>query len=242
MIQNNDKTTKEEDMTAEQELAKFLDTYLYDRLKSKCKDIKRITDKTLQMAGIDVRIEYLNEIHVNLDEKAQLHYMDICTDTFSFEIDFIGRDGNLHPGWLYNPDLKTDTYMLIWPKETSYHAIIQATDKSEQLNTIKKILRKIKCDDFKSVDCYLIKREEIKNFLASKKWDKERILEKAEELRASNKYGRTFVPETNLFYFYFSDSRYYNESPINIIIRKEKLRDLAHKKYVVSKDDLQIMP
>lgn len=245
-IKENDMTTKEEDMTAEQELAKFLDEYLYSRLKSKCKDIKRITDKKQQMEGIDVIIEYHDGNHVNIDEKAQLHYIDICLPTFAFEINFIGRDDRLHEGWLYNHDLKTDTYMLIWPEKTSYHEEIKLIkNHAEQLNKIKEILRNIKYEDFESVDCYLIKREKIREYLSSYGWDEQRIMEKARELRNAKKYERTFLEETDKFYFYFSKPFKYRESPINIVIKKQELRKLAHKKYVITKEmrvleDIQI--
>ncbi len=241
MIPNIDKTTKEEDMAAEKELTKFLDTYLYDRLKSKCKKIKRITDKTQQIQGIDVMIEYENNHPVIIDEKAQLHYIDVCRKTFAFEIDFIGRDDNLHLGWLYNDDLKTNTYMLIWPEKTSYHEMIQLTDSSKQLSKIKEILRNIKCDDFESADCYLIKRNNIKSYLASNGWDEERILNKAKELRDSKKYGRTQLTETKPFYFYFSNPSDYREAPINIIIKRYMLRKLAHRAYRVTKNRLQFI-
>lgn len=240
MLESNNMTTKEEDMTAEQQLAKYLDKYLYNRMKSKCKNINRITDKNLQMHGIDVIIEYDNGDLVNIDEKAQLHYIDVCRNTFVFEIDFIGRDNVLHPGWLFNNELKTDTYMLIWPKETIYNEVIKSIDNNvEQLNKIKKILRNIKCDDFVSVECYLIKRDTIKEYLSSNGWNSERILEKSAELRHNKKYKRTFLSETNSFYFYFSEPFNYRETPINIVIKKDVLKKLAHKKYVVKKDSLE---
>lgn len=242
MIKNNSMTTKEEDMTAEQELAKYLDKYLYDRLKLKCKTISRITDKTLQMEGLDVIIEYDNGDLVNIDEKAQLHYIDVCRKTFVFEVDFIGRNNTLHPGWLYNNELKTDTYMLIWPQETVYNSVIKSIDNNvEQLNKIKGILRNIKCDDFVSVECYLIKRDTIKEYLSSNGWNSERILEKSAELRHNKKYKRTFVSETDDFYFYFSEPFNYRESPINIVIKKDVLKELAHKRYMVKKDSLQLI-
>ena len=239
MIETNHMTTKQEDMRAEQELAKFLDIYLYDKQKLKCKHIERISDKTQQMEGKDVIIEYDDGSQVIIDEKAQLHYMDICLDTFVFEIDFIGRDNNLHTGWLYNHDLKTDTYMLIWPNKTSYHSIINSVPKKEQLRKIKEILPKIKYDDFESVDCYLIKRNVIKEYLAHNDWDEESILLKAKELRKSKTYGRTFLTGLEDFYFYFSEPFNYRESPINIVIRKNTLTKLAHQKYVVTKKELQ---
>lgn len=236
---NANMTTKEEDMISEQELAKYLDKYLYNRVSSKCKNIKRITDQKQQMDGIDVIIDYNNGSHVFIDEKAQLHYLDVCRKTFIFEINFIDRRNQLHLGWLFNHDLKTDTYMLIWPEKTIYHEIIKSIDDNDsQLNKIKDILRNIKCDDFEMVECYLIKREKIKNFLASYNWDEQRILEKAKILRKYEQYGRNYISETDSFYFYFSSPLNYRESPINIVIKKKELAKLAHKRYIVTKPQL----
>lgn len=237
MIPNSGMTTKEKDMAAEKELAKFLDEYLYKSKKEKCKAITRIEDKTKQMEGLDVVIEYNDGSYVNIDEKAQLHYMDVCLPTFAFEINFIGRDNNLHEGWLYNNELKTDTYMLIWPEITVYHDEIRAIEENkDRLKRIREILPNINYQDFERIECYLIKREKIKEYLAYNKWDEQRIKQKAEILRKSNKYGKTLVEETGNFYFYFSDPYKYRESPINIVIKKSELKELAYQKYVVTKN------
>lgn len=239
MITNHEMTTKEKDMVAEQELAKYLDNYLYKKNIEKCKSITRIQDKAMQMEGLDVVIEYENGMQVNIDEKAQLHYMDVCLPTFAFEISFIGRDNELHEGWLYNPNLKTDTYMLIWPQKSIYHEeIVAIKDKTKQLKKIREILPHIHYQDFEQVDCYLIKREKIKEYLASNNWDEQRIKEKVKRLREAKQYGKTAVASTNDFYFYFSDSTKYREAPINIVIRKNKLRELAYKEHIVEKTEL----
>lgn len=232
-------TTKKEDMSAEQQLAKYLDKYLYSKLQPMCKNITRITAKEQQTKGIDVQIEYENGDIVNIDEKAQLHYIDVCRDTFVFEIDFIGQDNELHPGWLYNPDMQTDTYMLLWPKQTKYHERICSIHKTkDKLNEIKQILRQIESEDFESVDCYLIKREKVKQYLENQGWDEARALEKGKEIRKNKKYQRTEVPETNSFYFYFSEPFHYREAPINIVMKKNVLEQLAHKRYVITKEKL----
>lgn len=239
MIPNHEMTTKEKDMAAEKELAKYLDNYLYKKQMEKCKRITRIEDKTKQIEGLDVVIEYENGMQVKIDEKAQLHYMDICLPTFAFEISFIGRDNELHEGWLYHANLKTDTYMLIWPQRSIYHEeIVAIKEKTKQLKRIREILPNIHYQDFEKVECYLIKREAIKEYLAANKWEEQRMKEEARRLREAKQYGKTPIANTNDFYFYFSDFTKYREAPINVVIRKNKLKELAYKKYIVEKTEI----
>ena len=231
-------TTRKDDMSAEQQLAKFLDMHLYSEFSSKCKCITRITDKTQQMQGIDVIIDYDNHDSVYIDEKAQLHYMDTCLETFAFEVSFVGNDNLLHKGWLHNHDLKTDTYILIWPKETIYHNIILSCDKNKRKDLIRDLLKTLKYDDFEKVECYFIKRETIKKFLETHGWNEERILAQASKIREKNKYFKTSIEGISSFYFYFSPPSSYGEQPINIVIRKNVLHDLAYNRFVVTKDKL----
>ena len=231
------KRTKKDDMSVEHELTKFLDIYFYNQLSTKCKHITRITDKEQQIKGVDVIIEYENFPSVYIDEKAQMHYMDTCLNTFAFEISFIDNSNNQASGWLFNHNLLTDTYMLIWPLETIYHTqIISITDALRRKNTVRNLLKTMQYMDFKKLECYLIKRESIKKFLSENGWNEQKILEMSDKLRTNNQYGKTPVLESNSFYFYYSKPLEYGEAPINIVIRKNILYNLAYKRYLITTD------
>lgn len=240
MITNNI-STKKDDMTAEQQLAKYLDIYLYNRLPEHFKNFTRISDKVYQMQGIDFTIDYDDNGSHFIDEKAQLHYMDICLNTFAFEINFIGRDDFLHDGWLFNHDLKTDAYMLIWPQETVYHKAIISIDKKYRRTKIRNILKSLDFNDFETVECYLIKRDSIKGFLEDNGWDEQRIFDKADELRAKRQFYKSPADDNiDSFYFYFSSPDIYQEAPVNIVIRKNVLRRLAYKRFIVKKSGVHL--
>lgn len=209
------------DMNAEQHLAKYLDEYFYNRLsqESKYKSIIRISDKELQLKGVDVIVETQNNKYY-IDEKAQLYYINQGLPTFAFEVDFINRNNELSPGWLYNNDLLTDYFFLIWPYAT------------------KNDLSKITVDDFTFLDCLMVRKKNIQGYLASCGWDKPSVLSKAKEIRHSNRRNKIEVGQKG-FYFYFSEYKNYSEQPINIVIRKRILQKLAARNYKISKTEMK---
>jgi hypothetical protein len=212
------------DMGAEQELAKFLDVYFYDWLLKNYKFtyVKRNKDKQLQIQGVDVILES-KDCNYNIDEKAQLYYINKSLPTFAFEVDFINRNNELAQGWLFNNDLLTDYYFLIWP------------------NATQNDLSKIKAEDFTTLDCLMISKKKIQSYLQSKGWSNKRIFEKARELRNGTSSGKISIQGENDFYFYFSESKYYSEQPINIIIRKNVLIYLADQHYNITKSQVIVM-
>lgn len=231
-------TTRRDDMSAEQQLTKFLDIYLYNKISPDYKFVTRITDKAQQLQGIDVMLGCNNGDSIYIDEKAQLHYLDKCLDTFAFEISFVGVDETVRKGWLYNHDLKTDTYMLIWPIETIYHNKIISLDSSKRKDKVRELLKTIKYDDFEKLECFFIKKDAIKKFLADNGWDEQKVLNKACEIREKKLLGKTPLTGIYSFYFYFTPVSNYSEAPINIVIRKKFLYNLAYKRFLVTKDKL----
>jgi len=208
-------------MRAEHELSLFLDRYFYDRLlqNHKITSYVRITDKKIQLQGIDVMVSTSRKT-VNLDEKAQLYYINENLPTFAFEVNFIDRMGNLSPGWLFNDNLLTDYYVLVWPTATHND------------------LKTIQAEDFTCVECMLIKKNEIIDYLSELGYTSNFIEEIATGLRSQNKYGKHFFKNQNNFYLYFSQPNNYTEQPINIVIRKRLLKQLAFRIYVISKEKL----
>ena len=208
------------DMGAEQQLSKFLDTYFYPWMKQDYKyDISRILDKEWQLKGVDVIVKTKSR-QIYVDEKAQLYYINENLPTFAFEINFMNKQGNLSQGWLFNNDLITEYYLLIWPYAKC------------------KNLKLIKAKDFTELDCLMIQREKIQKFLINKGWPSQRLYEEAQKLRSYNQYGKTKIKNETEFYFYYSNPKYYKEQPVNVIIRKGTLIELADQRYKVSRDDV----
>ena len=113
-----------QDMSAEAELARFIDEFLYARFPNgdAFKAIIRVCDKEQQLQGIDVIFTALDGREFVVDEKAQLYYINKDLPTFAFEISFL-REGWPTTGWLCNETLKTDLYLLIWPFATQDEAM-----------------------------------------------------------------------------------------------------------------------
>lgn len=209
------------DMGAEHELSLFLDEYFYNRLlqNNKIVSFERIKDKSLQLQGIDVIIT-TKKSTVNIDEKAQLYYINQGLPTFAFEVNFLNKNGALSPGWLYNKNLLTDYFVLIW---------LTATHNN---------LQEIKAEDFINAECMMIKKTEIINYLSGVGYTEKLIEKIAMDLRSQEQYGKYIIPDQTDFYFYLSPPDNYSEQPINIVIRKDLLIRLAVRIYVVSKNKL----
>ena len=78
----------------------------------------------------------------------------------------------------------------------------------------------------------------IKKFLEDNGWNEERILAQAYEIRENKKYFKTPIEGISSFYFYFSPPSSYGEQPINIVIGKNVLHDLAYNRFIVTKNQL----
>lgn len=91
--QDSTASRRNQDMTSESELGKFLDKYLYkELLKSGAfKSITRETEKEVQLNGVDVTCVATNGAVYRIDEKAQLYYINKNLPTFAFEVDFFTR-------------------------------------------------------------------------------------------------------------------------------------------------------
>ena len=110
------------DFNAEKVINEFLRKYFYQKIVDKniIKAFRHITDSNLQHEGVDTIIITLRDVAVHIDEKAALDYAkndlaETALPTFAFEISYLNRDGVLTEGWLTNSKYrKTEDYLLIW--------------------------------------------------------------------------------------------------------------------------------
>ena len=86
----------------------YLDRYVYPTLMPRFGWLyERIFDKDLQNKGIDLILDQGDKV-LNVDEKAQIEYMDDKNiPTMAFEISYI-KDRVSHFGWLFDPQKRTD--------------------------------------------------------------------------------------------------------------------------------------
>lgn len=220
---------RKEDMRAEQELAAFLDKYFYRRLEENAPNLHciRHNEEMTQKAGIDVAIHSPNSDTMYIDEKVSIYYRNGMIPTFAFEVDSIQKKlGKRIPGWLVNDDLKTTHYLLVW-------ANVKCDNKTLKMKEVKYITE----DEFTIVEALLIKKETLLNFLESQDYPIRRITQKAESiLKENNPNKDRYSVGKEDFYFYYS--QHIAEKPINVVIQRRKLLELASRAYYIGQDGL----
>jgi hypothetical protein len=79
----------------------------------------------------------------------------------------------------------------------------------------------------------MISKKKLRSKLEEFGLSKEVLMQKAKELRKNRVYGKT-ASGCKGIYYYLSDSRKYVEAPINIVVSKNILREIASAHYEVS--------
>lgn len=206
------------DMRAEGQLAQFLDEKFWSPL---CADgdmsFKRVTDRTLQLQGVDVILTQGEEVRY-IDEKAQLYYINNTLPTFAFEIDSFQR-GYLTEGWLLNNALLTTDYNLIYPNA-----------RHNDLSIITK-------DDFTLVEVLSITKKVLLKSLESYGLTRSYLLAAAQRIR--KQCGSEMYRENTMCRyakFVKSASYRYSEAPLNLVVQKSFLRQIADCTVEVSQE------
>lgn len=222
-VENVIQSRRNDDMSAEAQLACFLDTYLYSRFPQAdaFSRIERMHNKAEQLAGVDVRFTGKDGSVYDVDEKAQLYYLNKDLPTFAFEIQFL-RDGRETIGWLCNDSLKTDLYLLVWPFAT------QDTP------------RDIRWDQFTKADCLLIQKKRLLAMLEKDGLTIKRMQQDAAQFRKAGHIGKATVDGVRGVYYFASDPKKYREAPINIVVTKDRLLSIAQRRYIVTKENLEV--
>lgn len=196
------------DTTTESEIGKFLDQKFYPIYTFKS---QRFTDVETQMKGIDVVFEMDGSLHM-VDEKAASHYINKNLPTFAFEVDFLVR-GEVVDGWFFDEHKSTQYYLLTWVWATK--------DKH------------ITAEDITSVELFLVERRKLLSLLAQYKLTRETASNISKQIRQSGVSGVSHKIPGIPFYFFFSP--YLAEQPVNIVIRKEFLKSIASKTFIINK-------
>ncbi|WP_404328402.1 hypothetical protein [Mesobacillus maritimus] len=198
------------DKKTESVVADFLDQYFYPKLN--IHRFQRITDLDQQHRGMDVVFTANNQPYI-VDEKAQLHY-NPPLPTFAFEVKY-KKNGIWKPGWLFDQTKETQYYLLVWPKRDDVD------------------LKELEVNNIKTTEVMLISRKQLLDYLNNSF----QINEKTVELEATaiiheKQFGKlhTIHPDSTHYYFY---TERLAETPINIVIQKNTLKQLALFHFVV---------
>lgn len=195
-------TLRTSDNKGEKAVANFLDKYFYPNYTT---NFKRVNDYETQMKGIDIYFDYKELTNIAVDEKAMVHYVNKNLPTFAFEINFRSSNGNIVPGWFYVENKTTQYYLLCWIKA--------------------KIVKEFTEDDISELEIVLIDRRRLFAMLEFFNMNKVNAYQLANELRETNSSGPRNQLHDIPFYFYYTT--HLTEKPINLIIKKPKLIEMA---------------
>lgn len=215
------------DRHAEQQLAQFLDKYFYDVLNKNDSTFKfiRVNSIEQQLQGIDM---ILSEESRNLyfDEKAALHYINQNLTTFSFEINFVNRANKIHEGWLNDDDLSTTHYVLIWVTAN------RDFEKHELIN--------ISEEDFVKLEIYIINRKKLQTYLNELDLTPDKLMSEANSFRKAydtiENQKQNILENDKICYLFLTNKL--PERPVNLLLRKRILKNLADRKYIITREKL----
>ncbi len=192
---------RKEDEKCSNIVSDFLDEHFY--LK-KCGFFERINDKQRQIQGIDV-IFSLNGVKYICDEKAAIRYVNKNLKTFSLELSFKDRGGNLHSGWLIDDTKINDSFLFIWI-DKSKHDILTSKD------------------DIQELEIALVNKKSIIEHLDSIGWGISQLIRKSELIRENeHEYCGNLYEDGCKFVC----SRFLYEKPVNVLLNRDTLKKIS---------------
>lgn len=211
-----------QDLRVEQEFAAYMDRYCYPRLKGEkgFSSVERVRDVERQKEGIDVILK-TKKAEILVDEKAQSYHINQNLPTFAFELSYLAVDGTERVGWLLNDTLLTTHYFLLWPF---------AREPARG--------RRLQMEDITLLDCLVIEKAALLSMLAGLELTAERVWAALPELRRAEHWGKYPTGQPGIYY-YVSDPERYAEEPINLVIAKSRLRNVAAMEYEVRPEGLK---
>lgn len=180
---------------------KILADFLSNHYKLSSLRIKRIDDKSHQLAGVDLILEADSGLEFKVDEKAQLHYLNKDLPTFALEINYY-KDREFKEGWLFDSKKVTEIYAFVF----SIHLL----DGLNELKSEK---------DISSCEVIFIRRIKLMNELSKLGLDYSSCLKASQNLRSDDKLTKIEHGSG----FNFQISRHLEELPINLVVRKKFL-------------------
>lgn len=187
------KSNFDNDLKAEQKLARFLDKNHYTREVFNNYDIERVTNLDQQHKGIDLIIRNKERTQKFLvDEKAQLNYVNQKLPTFAFELSYL-KNGNYRKGWLFDKSKLTDKYFLI----------TSIKEESDEIQDVRLI----------SID-----RQKLIHLLETKGLSEKVLNDYDSQIRVKKEYRKKHIPEIDTREGYLFYTEFLNEQPLNIVL------------------------
>ena len=214
---------RERDSFVEHEISKFLDKCIFNT--KWFTDVKRFTNHNDQINGKDIVFTLAEKDLYNaiVDEKAQADskYIGNAIPTFVLELSFLSKGKELTEGWFVQ-DNDTQFYLFIW--------IIEVFDNSEEAKYY------LKEENIKTIDYCLVSKKLLRDELEKFNYTVNELRRKSKEIRDNGIFGQIDKGKNKDFYFFFTEDKI--EKPVNIVIYKRKLIQMARfSKRVTRKDN-----
>lgn len=164
--------------------------------------VERVRDRERQKKGIDIIAFYLG-MKIFIDEKAAIAYARKLLLTFAFEI-LSGATDTI--GWFLNDNLATTHYMLFWVRAS-------IDDKTKML-----------AGHFGNCEAMLIDKKKLRNVVLELiGMTADELYQKAKECKHNTPSGCIRLSSG----IYLKSSPEYHESPVNLVVDKGILSQLA---------------
>ena len=184
---------REEDIKLSNNIYDFLDKTFY---ATEVTNFERVNDKKRQVGGIDTIFEIDGKKYI-ADEKAAVRWRNLTT--YSLELSFINRKGEVQDGWFIRDDLQNDSYVFVWVDEKEGKEYISLA---------------------------VVKKEKILEHLKTLGWTKESLRMKESLIRNGTS---TYTGRKEIDGYKFSFSKQLVEKPINIILPRSVYENLSDK-------------
>jgi hypothetical protein len=213
-LKNDYYNRRKQDMEGEKKVSEFLDTFLYNLFNQPF--YRNHNDKELQYKGVDIQFNIPNLSYKYIcDEKCSLYWTNKNLQTFALEIDYINNGGNLHPGWLLDKTHINNAYNFIY---------LDSVHDDEGDYSVDKF----KTNDIEKVTCYIVRKDVLHKYLNGLGWTKEKLLEKAKEVRETNgKCEMCYPAKNSINNIRFHINLKTQEASVNVLITREALEKMA---------------
>lgn len=230
----------EDDLLGEKAVNKFLVDFLYEKFKENgyIIDFEVSRELNKQHAGSDTILTLKDGKKLVIDEKAAIHYAktnlkEKAMPTFAFEVSYM-HNGQLKEGWLTNTKYSaTQRYLLCWlwvqvgtnKSRLKYDDIVQIEAMSFEKTDIQEYIIKIVTagtDVEKFHSLATAKRESLEKQILHG------ALDSVNESIGFNEYPKWYLTGRNIL----------SEQPLNIILYRNQLEDLAKSHWLVTRKSL----
>lgn len=203
---------RKQDIENTEKVEKLMDK-IYKKIGFKT---ERITDKELQVKGVDIIRTLPNGNKHYIDEKFALNYHDKKLNSFAFEL---STNNNVdRNGWFISPQSQTTHYMLLW---------FSSNDTFDRF--------------FDFEICY-IEKKKIFEYLSTIGYNEQTLSEFIDFWKNPQCDSEKFYEHNNRRYMNLKDGvkivqslQFKKEKPINIVIPKKTLMKLCYRRIYLAK-------